>query len=494
MTAPGRLLPLTAALVGVALLTACASASAPGSAAPAMDIPAAWKEAASAPAGAASGAAAASPAVTWQPATPGDATTRGDWWRLLGDSGLDALAPRVAEANPTVAAAAAVYAQARAAVAETRASLWPTATAGLGATRSGGRSSSQTRRYDGSVQASWAPDLFGRIAGAVNAAQAGAEASAADLAAARLAAEGELASNYVLLREADAEIVLLEQTLAGYRRSYTIARNRYDAGVAARTDVLQAETQLASTEADLVSRRADRARYEHAIAVLIGLAPAAFNLPPATWQQTVPTVPAGVPSTLLQRRPDIAAAERDVAAADANLGVARAAWFPSFSLTGSVGSGGTHLADVAKASTLVWSLGLSLAQTILDGGARSARIDAAIAARDAAVARYRASVLAAFQSVEDLLANDRALAEQVRLRRQASQAADLAEQQMENRYRAGQVDYTDVVTAQVQALSARRSLVQTIVSRQTNVIGLVQALGGPLADTAAASAPVGKTP
>lgn len=470
MTTSCRGLLLGASAATLALLAGCAGTAPPGSAAPSMPIPPAYKEAASAPVGA-DGAA-------WVPAAPGDMRERGAWWRMLGDPDLDALAPRVAEANPTVAAAAAAYAQARAIVAETRAGWWPTLGAGVRANRSGGRDLPSSRRYDGSLDASWAPDLFGRVAGSVRAAEASAEAVAADLAATRLAAEAALASSYVQLRETDSEIALLERTLEGYRRSYTIAKNRYDAGVAARTDVLQAETQLATTEADLVARRADRARHEHAIAVLVGVAPASFTLAPTTWRPSVPSVPVGVPSTLLQRRPDIAAAERDVAAAEANLGVARAAWFPSFVLSGSVGSGGPRIADVARASTLVWSFGLSLAQAIVDGGARSARVEQSAAARDAAVARYRATVLAAFQEVEDLLVDARTLAEQQRLRDAASRAADLAEQTIENRYRAGQVNYTEVVTAQAQALSARRALVQTLVARQTNAVALVQAVGG----------------
>ncbi len=416
--------------------------------------------------------------ATWLPAAPADALSRGDWWQLFGDADLDALASRVAAANANVAAATASYAQARAIVAEQRSALFPSIGASVSANRNGGRHVPGSRSYSGSVQASWAPDVWGRVGRAAESAQASADASAADLAAATLSAQGELASNYVSLREADAEIDLLARTIDGYRRSLAIARNRYAAGIVARTDVLQAETQLATTESDLASRRADRARFEHAIAVLVGQAPAELAIAPAEWKQTVPAVPVGVPSTLLQRRPDIAAAERDVAAANAQIGVQRSAYFPSFVLSGSVGSGGSRIGDVFRASTLLWSLGASVAETVFDAGARSARVEQAEAARDGAVARYRQTVLSAFQSVEDGLSDARALAERAERLRAASSAADQAEQQIQNRYRAGQVGYTEVVTAQAQALSARRSLVQVQVARQTTAIALIQALGG----------------
>ncbi len=441
---------------------------------PEVTTPAAYKEATSERTSGATVAAGA----TWLPAAPADTLPRGDWWRLFGDADLDALASRVAASNQNVAAAAASYTQARAIVVEQRSALFPSLGASVSADRNGGRSVPGIRSYNGSVQASWAPDVWGRVGRAVESAQASADASAADLAAATLSAEGELASNYVSLREADAEIDLLGRTIDAYRRSLTIARNRYAAGVVARTDVLQAETQLATTESDLASRRADRARFEHAIAVLVGQAPADLALAAAEWKQTVPDVPVGVPSTLLQRRPDIAAAERDVAAANAQIGVQRSAYFPSVSLSGSVGSGGSRLGDVFRASTLLWSIGASIAETIFDAGARSARVDQAEAARDVAVARYRQTVLSAFQSVEDRLVDARALTERAERLRAASSAADQAEQQIQNRYRAGQINYTEVVTAQAQALSARRSLVQVQVARQTTAIALIQALGG----------------
>ncbi|MBY0409291.1 MAG: efflux transporter outer membrane subunit, partial [Burkholderiaceae bacterium] len=329
-----------------------------------------------------------------------------------------------------------------------------------------------------SVGVDWAPDLWGRLQGSVNSAQASAQATQADVASARLSAVGTLASAYFQLREADAEMELLRATVAGYERSLQIVQNRYAAGVVAQTDVLQAQTQLANARADMASVRQNRARFEHALAVLTGQAPAGFELPPAQWVPTAPDVPVGVPSALLQRRPDIAAAERAVAAANAQIGVQQAAYFPSISLGASVGSAGATVANLFSVSNTVWSLGLSAAQTLFDAGATAARIEQAEAARDVRVANYRQTVLTAFQGVEDQLTALRTLAQQEPLRREAVSAAGRTAQQLLNRYNAGQVSFTDVVNAQAAALSTQRALLQLQVNRQLAVVGLVQALGG----------------
>jgi NodT family efflux transporter outer membrane factor (OMF) lipoprotein len=415
----------------------------------------------------------------WLPAAPADALERGDWWTLFGDAELDRLASQVTVSNQNVAAAVAAYAQAQALVREQRAALFPALTLDASARRSGGRASASSgTALQASVGASWEPDLWGRLRNSVEAASAGAAASAADLAAARLSAQAELALDYFSLREADAEIELLRSTVEGYQRSLQITQNRYAVGVIAKTDVLQAETQLANTRADLASLQGQRARFEHAIAVLIGKAPADFALTPAPWQSAVPAIPLGVPSALLQRRPDIAAAERDVAAANAQIGIERSAYFPNLALSGSLGSAGSRVADLFGASGSLWSLGVSVAQTLFDAGATRARVAGAEASRDAAIARYRQTVLSAFQTVEDQLATTRVLVEQEALRREASAAADATEAQILNRYRAGQLSYTEVVTAQVSALSARRALLQLALSRQSSAISLIQALGG----------------
>ena len=459
-----RFLSTLTALAAAASLSACAVG--PVYERPAVQSPVAWKEA---PA-----------AEGWLPAAPADALERGPWWQLFGDADLNALADRVQVSNQNIAAAVASYAQASALVRQQRAGLLPSVSLTGGASRNGNRDAgTASGSANATLGADWAPDVWGRLGQAVDGAQAQAQASAADLASARLSALGTLASSYFSLREADAELALLAETLDGYERALTIARNRYEAGIAAQSDVLQAQTTLVNTRADRVALQRSRDTLEHAIAVLVGTAPADFRIPVAiTWTPTVPSVPLGVPSTLLQRRPDIASAERAVAAANAQIGVERAAYYPSLSLSASLGRSSSRVSDLFGASNTLWALGLSAAQVIFDGGAIDARVDSAKAARDAAVARYRQTVLTAFQGVEDQLTATASLAQQEALRREASAAADLTEQQLLNRYRAGQVSYTDVVTAQASALSARRTVLQLQVNRQNAAVTLIQGLGG----------------
>lgn len=420
----------------------------------------------------------------WLPAAPADTLRRGDWWRLFDDPELDRLAAEVDAANPTVAAAVASYRQAEALVREARAAIFPALSLSASARRSGGGSSSNSigsssgNSFAASLDGNWAPDFWGRVGRSVESARAGEQASAADLAAARLSAQGAMAIDYFALREADFEAELLARTIEGYERALQITQNRYGAGVVARTDVLQAQTQLATTRSSLATVRANRERFEHAIGVLTGKAPGDFSLAVRPWNAVVPALPIGVPSELLQRRPDIAAAERQVAAANAQIGIERAGYFPSLTIGASLGNSSSRLGDLFKVSDALWSIGVSLAQTVFDAGATSARVSGAEAARDVAVARYRQTVLTAFQGVEDQLTNARAQAEQAELLKEASDAADQTEQQILNRYRAGQLGYTDVVTAQASALSARRSLVQMAVNRQVTAITLIQALGG----------------
>ena len=416
--------------------------------------------------------------VDWVVAAPLDAFERGTWWALFNDPVLNALAAQVEVSNQSVAAAVAAYAQARALVAEQRAGLFPSVTLGGGASRA--ESGGNTRgNYQASLGASWEPDVWGRLQSVANGAAAAAGASAADLITARLSAQGELAVNYLSLRQQDAQQVLLASTLAAYRRALEIAQNRYTAGVAARTDVLQAQTQLANAQADAAGLQRTRAQLEHAIAVLVGQAPGNFFLPAeALWNPSVPEIPVSMPSTLLQRRPDIAAAERRVASANAQIGVARAAFYPNVALNASAGTAASRVADLFSAPAAVWSLGLSAAQMLFDGGARDARVGVATAAYDQSVARYRQVVLSAFQNVEDQLAGVRVLQTQQVLRTQATAAADQVEQQVLNRYRSGLVSYSEVITAQTTALNARRALVQVTADRQTTAVALIQSLGG----------------
>jgi NodT family efflux transporter outer membrane factor (OMF) lipoprotein len=417
-------------------------------------------------------------AAGWVQAAPADTLDRGPWWMLFGDQQLNELAAQVDVSNQNVAASVAAYAQARALVQEQRAGLLPSVDVTAGATRSGGGANGTANQMRLSLGGSWDADIWGRLRGAVTAAGANAQASAADLAGARLSAQGELAIDYFSLRQTDAQRALLVTTIDGYQRVLQITQNRFDAGIAAKSDVLQAQTQLANARVDELSLARQRAQYEHAIAVLVGKAPADFNLPEATWAANVPVVPLGVPSTLLQRRPDIAAAERRVASANEQIGIARTAYYPSIGLSGSYGTAGSRVGDLFSASNGLWSFGLSAAENIFNGGATRARVAGAQAAHDAAVARYRQSVLDAFADVENQLAATRVLGAQQDLRREASAAADQVEAQTLNRYKAGQVSYAEVVQSQQTALTARRAVIQTQADRQTTAVALIQSLGG----------------
>ena len=417
----------------------------------------------------------------WVNAAPADALERGPWWRLFNDAGLNDLAARVEVSNQNVAAAVAAYAQARALVAEQRAGLFPSVTLGGGANRSGtaAQSGRSGTNFQASVGAAWEPDVWGRLQSVANGGAAVAAASAADLVTATLSAQGELAINYLSLRQQDAQQALLASTMAGYRRTLEIAQNRYAAGIVAKTDVLQAQTQLANARADEAGLRRTRAQLEHAIAVLVGLAPGNFALSALPdWKPSVPVVPVGVPSVLLQRRPDIAAAERRVANANEQIGVAKAAYYPSFNLNASVGTATSRVAELFSAPAAIWSLGLSAAQVLFKGGALDARLEGARAAHAQAVARYRQVVLSAFQNVEDQLSSASVLQAQQLLRADASTAADQVEQQVLNRYRSGQISLTEVITAQTTALNARRALAQVTADRQTTAVALIQSLGG----------------
>ena len=454
----GRFLLVTATLAAVTLLGACSLA--PPERAPALPLARGWKSAA--PAG-------------WVSTADHQSWQEGRWWTLFGDAALDALMPLIDVDNASVALAAANVAQAEALLRQAEAQRWPTLGAQAGTQRSG-------RPAHGSaslgLSASWAPDLWGRLADAARAQGAQLQASQADLAGARLAAQTSLAQAYFGLREADAELALLDEIITGYERAATITGNRYRAGIAAHTDLLQAQSTLANARATRAGLQRSRAHLEHAMALLLGQPPADFTLAPAPWVASVPAVPPELPSTLLLRRPDLAAAERDVAAANARIGVARAAWFPSLNLSAALGGGAGSLASLASAPTLAWSLGAALAQTLLDAGARDAAVDQAMAAHAAASARYRQSALAAMGQVEDQLTALATLATQIEQVRAAADAAAAAEQRIMNSYQAGLSAYTNVVTAQAATLGARRSLMQLQLQRQQAALGLIQALGG----------------
>lgn len=427
----------------------------------------------------------------WQVAVPSESVMRGEWWTLFNDSVLDALERQVPAANQTVAAAKAAYDQSRAVVREQRAALLPTVGLSAGTTavgsfgsgtpvvsKSGSGANAGDRNYTVGVGATWEPDFWGRIGNAATQAGALAEASHADLVNATLSAQGEVALDYIQLRGVEAQKGILESTVLAYDRALTITTNRYNVGVAARADVLQAETALRNARASTADLDRLRSLFEHAIAVLVGENPSTFSIPPGPVIDSVPEVPAVLPSDLLQRRPDIAAAERSVAAANAAIGIAHAAYFPAFGLSGDAGFNAGGLAALFDSASSLWSLGLTGTLSLLDFGAHSAQVDQARAAYEQTVAQYRGNALVAFQQTEDQLAAVRVLEGVATERDGAAAAANQAEQIARNQYLAGQIGYSDLIVVQATALSARLALVQAVVNRQTAAISLIQAIGG----------------
>jgi len=446
-------------------LLAAACAAGPEYERPAVEAPAAFKE-----------------AQGWGIAHPADAQPRGEWWRAFGDPVLDGLAARVAISNLQLAAAEARYRQARAATTAANAVLFPAVTAGAGATRSRRAQGTSARAYDAGLDARWEVDLWGRLRRSLEAARAGEAASAADLESARLSLQAQLVAAYFQLRVADTQRALLEDSVKAFETSFRIARNRYDAGVAAKVDVVQAESQLRSVESQAIDLRATRAQLEHAIAVLVGQPPAGFSLPPARLEARLPSIPPGLPSRLLERRTDVAAAERRMAQANARVGAAEAAYFPTLSLTASDGFASGAASALFTAPARSWTLGAGLAASILDFGARGAAVDSARAAYDAAVAEYRQSVLAAFQEVEDNLAILRWLAEEDRVQKDAARLARESVVLTLNQYKAGTVGYLNVVLVQANQLAEERQSAQLLGRRLAATVGLVRALGGAWGD------------
>jgi NodT family efflux transporter outer membrane factor (OMF) lipoprotein len=424
----------------------------------------------------------------WTLARPADAAPKGTWWEAFGDPVLAGLMEQVSVSNQTLAAAEARYRQASATVGAARAGLFPTLGADAGATRAGrGTSGRGTTTYDASLAARWEIDLWGRVRRQVEAARAGEEASAADLENVRLSLQAQLATAYFSLRVADAGRELLEENIKAFETSLRIAQNRYNAGVAAKVDVVTAETQVKSVQAQELDLRVTRAQLEHAIAVLVGKPPSAFSLAPVKFELRLPEIPPGLPSQLLERRPDVAAAERRMAAANERIGIAQAAYFPSLALTGSGGFASTSLSTLFSSSSLAWSIGAGLGLTLLDFGAREAEVKVARAGYDEAVAAYRESVLAAFQEVEDSLAAVRWLSEESQVQRDAVRLARESVQLTLNQYKAGTVGYLNVVVVQAAQLNEERQAV-TLVGRQlAATVALIRALGGAWGSPAAAS-------
>ena len=422
----------------------------------------------------------------WRTAQPRDELPRGSWWTVFGDPTLNELMKRVDISNQNIRVSEARLRQARAIADQARAGLFPTVSANASATRIKSPSlanqpnfaTGAVNNYNAGLSASWELDLWGRVRRTVESDEASWQASAAQLEAARLSARASLAQNYFALRVADATKRLLGETVQAYQRSLELTQNRYASGVVARVDVVQAEVQLKSAQAQLIDVGVNRAQLEHAIAMLIGEPPAKLALAPADLALKMPAVPVALPSELLERRPDIAAAERAAAAANAQIGVAKAAYFPTLTLSGSTGFRTTNLADLISAPSRFWSLGAAATQLLFDGGARRAVTEQAIAGYDAQVATYRQTVLAAFQDVEDNLAALRILEEEATLQEDVVESARRAVELTTNQYRAGVVSYLNVITAQTTAFNNQAAAVNVLGRRLTAAVGLVRALGG----------------
>lgn len=425
----------------------------------------------------------------WRQATPSDALERGAWWEIYRDSQLNSLVERLNTSNQTVAQYEAQFRQARALVRSSRAAFFPTLDLTTGKTRSsqgtGSSSSSLSNNssgirdtYNAQLGVSWEADIWGRLRRGLEADTASAQASLADLAAMRLSLQSELVQNYLQLRVIDEQKRLLEATVEAYQRSLTMTQNQYRAGISGRDAVAQAQTQLKSTQADLIDLIWQRAQFENAIAVLMGMAPADFNLAASTSVPGLPQIPVGVPSRLLERRPDIAAAERSVMAANANIGVAKAAYYPDLTLSLSGGYSSSTFANWVSLPNRFWSVGPQLALTLFDGGRRSAEVERSEAVYDQTVAQYRQTVLDGFQEVENYMVQLQVYEQEATVRQEALEAARESLRLTSNQYKAGLIGYLDVVNVQATALSNERTVLNVLQSRLVASVQLIAALGG----------------
>jgi NodT family efflux transporter outer membrane factor (OMF) lipoprotein len=465
----------------IGLLSACEVG--PNYMRPSADVPSGYKE-----------------IMGWTPATPKEAAGWENWWSIYSDPVLDALEKQVDVSNQNLIAAEAAYRATRAQVGIDRAQLLPlldatagargagsgsngtagatgtgTGTTGSGSNRSSGGSAVT---YSAGLSTTWDIDVWGRIRRQVESSVATAQASAADIAAARLAAQSQLAVDYFQLRVADLQTQLYTDAVADFQMALTIAQNKLQVGIATLSDVYSAQTQVDNAQAQLVTFQLTRDNMEHAIATLIGKTPIEVSIATAQLGEDVPVVPAQVPSTLLQRRPDIAAAEFAVASANAQIGVALAAWYPDVTLNGSLGLAATSLGSLFNASSATWSFGPGLAETVFNGGARIATDLQARARYDQAVANYRETVLTAFQQVEDEIGTLKILEEEAAAQNRTVNDARLAEQLILNQYRAGTVDFTTVITAQTTRLTAETTALQVLNGRLGGSVNLIMALGG----------------
>ncbi|MEP6723008.1 MAG: efflux transporter outer membrane subunit [Variovorax sp.] len=463
-TLRGALLPLVAALV----LAGCASTAELSSG---VATPVQFKENATATATAAAAAAAA------------PAQADGAWWRAFNDSTLDALVERAAVNNTSVQQAAARLAEARAIARSVDADRSVQVGLGAGANRGAGLDRGNGSKTPGTLitagaNVSWELDLFGRLSGASNAAALDAGSREALLRSARLAVQAEVAQSYLALRALDDERAIVRETVEAYRGTLSLTERRFRAGDLAELDVARVQTEMASTESDALTLDRQRAQLEHALAVLTGDVASQFELRGADWTTTLPSVPAGLPSTVLERRPDVAAAQRTMQAAQSRVGVAKAAWFPSIALTGAGGYASTDLGDLFKWSARSWGVGALMSLPLLDGGRREAGVQGASAQLDGALASYREQVLVAFREVEDQLSALRLLEEQSAVQARAVASAKRATVLSDARYRNGFVSQLDLLDARRSELRNRRQALQVKSAQYQATVGLIRALGG----------------
>jgi NodT family efflux transporter outer membrane factor (OMF) lipoprotein len=464
----------------LALLSGCAAG--PDYVRPAAEVPASYKE-----------------IQGWKKAQPKDHLIREAWWEIFNDPYLNDLEEQVNLSNQNIAVAEAQLRQARALVRISQAGYFPTVTIGASYTRSlnssgaggsvrgstsslsssgGSGSSAATSDYVLLGAVSWEPDLWGRIRRTVESSRASAQASAADLEATRLLVQAELAQNYFQLRTLDAQKQLLDATVIAFQKFLDLTKNRYARGVASRADVLQAETQLKTTQAQAIDVGVLRAQLEHAIALLVGKPASVFSIPFSPMTLILPEIPAGLPSELLERRPDIASAERRMAAANAQIGVAVAAYYPAITLNASGGFAGSNLSDWLKWPSRFWSVGASISEIVFEGGLRHAQTAQARAAYDATVASYRETVLTGFQEVEDNLAALRILQEEAQVQEEAVKAAQQTVTVTTNQYKSGTVSSLNVIVAQAAALNSEITALNIFGRRMVAAVILVKALGG----------------
>ena len=447
----------------------------------------------------------APPKKHWKFAEPKDDINRGEWWKIFSDSRLNALEDKLNQCNQTIVNAAANYRQASAIVDEARANLYPSlagtfnllrqttgsgtssftsssaqsgATTGTATTGIISKKNTIRTSYAEYLNANWEPDIWGQVRRTIESDEAAAQSSAALWAATRLSAQGSLAQYYFELRALDRDQKLLDDTVVGYQKTLQLTQNQYESGVANRADVVQAQSQVEIAKAQAINNGILRSQYEHAIAVLIGLPPAELSMPFLPLNTTPPAIPIAIPTAWLERRPDVAQAERLMQQTNAAIGVAISAYYPALNLSGSLSGAATNLGNLIKSPVVGWSLGMTLMEIIFDGGLRNATVSAARAAYEAQVAAYRQTVLTAFQDVEDNLAALRILEKQGIVQNQAAASAKLALKLVINQYKAGTVPFSSVLTSQIAAYSAQKNAADVVGLQMTSAVGLIKALGG----------------